>query len=990
MRPPAFFSLHTLNRFRPLLAGLLALGLGTAQAKTVRIIQADNLEMNKVDDQEIVVMSGERVELHIDDDVVVASRVEFNRTRRTLTLIGQGRYDAKDSKGNEQHLVGENLVVNLGSQALTGEDVIISDAEIYIRGEAIERVPGRLSAQNSYFTPCARCGRTPNDYAFRAKRLLLYPGDRIIAYQATVLLADTPVLYLPVVALPLNEAARQPKFSYASDDPDGRTIKADLPFALGSNVLGTTLVRYYQNRAHHYGFGTDFTVYAPTPYIDKINGYFLGLPKPITADPKDDELAYDLDYTFGVKGRFDLENTASGLSYTLAAVHREIDLTATDPSKGVTFVNGTADVTYTGVPRVSNVKVNVTVADRRGPEPTTALSTVLKKPEVTIDPDVFRYTYRSGSTLSADFKVSVGNYMAASNPLNRTVSRAGPNFATWRLQEEHRIAFNARPWAEADFTAYNNFVGKYYLSGQRVVDLDTGFILSQTFGVRDPSLPSVTTYNSYGTPITPPSSLGNWTFGFKYLRREGVSPFAFDRIDSKRISAPINLGVNLTPASGVSFKISQDYDLTLPADGQDPATFAVSVAREPLQLNLDIKHDFFLSQLESITASGSYGAQAARGLNVSFSGGYAYQSGPSLLTTTVKAIGGVRTNNVGLSVTTDLQKREIQSVTVTGNAVRSRDAVLNPVTLSASETINLQTPRAEGNYTVTWRNLTFNSTHSFTLPRGALAAQVAQNAAQNKGAPDLTTAYNPDTLYFSVGNVAGSSYSTYGSSYTSGYSSGNYSSASSNWYNWQQPAPGALAWNLKYGGPYDLSTQTWTKPALTLSLTATRPAQRLSAQVSLAMPGSQQPINPYVQSANLGGDWQFGRRAAVSGIASYSRSQNYDGSALQETLNLQPLAFNFAFGPHERPDAYLTATFRQSITWKNGIRTDTTPFRPILLLTVDRCCWAFQAEVNPIDKRFRVGFVLPGAGQVSAFENTTTGNSFPLFSLSGLSNLGQR
>lgn len=966
-----------------LLAGVLLLGLGSAQARTVRIIQADNLEMNKVDDQEIVVISGERVELHIDDDVVVASRVEFNRTRRTLTLIGNGRYDAIDSQGHEQHMVGDNLVVNLGSQALTGEDVIISDSELQIRGEAIERVPGRLSAQNSYFTPCARCGRTPNDYAFRAKRLLLYPGDRLIGYQATLLLADTPVLYLPVIALPLNEAARQPKFSYASDETDGRTIKADLPFAAGSNILGTTLLRYYQNRQSHYGFGTDFTVYAPTPYIDRFNGYFLRQPKPITATVGDDESGYDLDYTFGVKGRFEIDNTVSGLSYTVAAVHREIDLTSTDPSKGVTFINGAADVTYTGVPRVGNVKVNVTVADRRGPEPTTELSTVLKRPEVTIDPDPFRYTYRSGSTLSADFRVTAGNYMAASNPLNRTVSRAGPNFSTWRLQEDQRLAYASRPWRGADFVAYNNFTGQYYLSGQRVVNLDTGFALTQTFGVRDPSLPYVTSYNAYGTAITAPPSLGNWTFGFKYLRREGVSPFRFDAISSKNISAPINLGVNLTPTSGVSFKLSQEYDLLLPADNQKPSDFAVNVAREPLQLSLDIQHDFFHSELEKVTASGSFGAQAARGLNFSFSGDYTRTSGPGLLTTTVKAIGGVRTNNVGVSLTTDLKKRELQSVTVTGNAVRTSDAVLNPVTLSASETVNLQNPHADGNYTVTWRRFTFNSTHSLTLPRGALAS-----------ASDKSAAYNPDNMYFSVGNVAGSSYSSYGSSYSYGGSYSNYSnsSVSTAWYNWQQLAPGALAWNLKYGGPYDLSTQSWTKPALTLSLTATRPAQRLSAQFSLAMPGSQQAINPYLQSASLGGDWQFGRRMAVSGVASYSRTQNqYGGSggAVSETLNLQPLAFNFAFGPHERPDAYLSATFKQTLTWQNGIRTDTTPFRPVLLLTVDRCCWAFQAEVNPIDKRFRVGFVLPGAGQVSAFENTTTGSSFPIFSLDGLSKVGQ-
>lgn len=942
------------TRRRLALAGLLAFAAPLAQARTVQIVRADSLELNTVDNQEIVVISGDKVELKIDDDVVTASRVEFNRSRRTLMLVGEGSYDAIDAQGKRQHLSGENLVVHLGSQSLSGEDVIVSDANLEIRGEAVERVPGHLNAQNGVFTSCARCGRTPNDYAVQAKRLLLYPGDRLIAYQATVLLAGTPVLYLPIVAVPLNEDDRQPKLSYSNDSVDGRVFKVDLPFAIGTQVLGTTLLRSYQNRPQHYGFGTDMTVYAPAAYIDRINIYALRLPKPLTVS---DGKGYDLDYTFGVKGRVPLEQTQDGLRYTFAAVRREIDLYASDPERGVTYVNGSADVTYTGLPRVNTVKVNVTVADRRGPAPTTALSTVLKTPEVSVDPDAWHYTTRRGSTLSADFKVTLGRYMAASNPLNRSVTRQGLNFSTWRLQEEHRLAFYARPWAGADAVAYTNFNGKYYLSGQRVVDLDSGVTLSQTFGLRDPSLPLGTSYNAYGTAITPPTSLGSWSVGLQYLRREGVSPFAFDRIDSKRISAPLKVSLNLTPTSGVQFRASQAYDLLLPADQQQPAEFSVNVSREPLQLNLNVQHDFFRSELESVTASGSYGAQATRGLNFAFSGSYTRLNGPGLLTTSVKAIGGVRTNNVGVSVTTDLKRREIQSVTVTGNAARTRDNVYSPLTLSASETIYLQRAHADGNYTLSWRQFTFNSTHSFTLPSGAAGLKLN----------------NPDTLYFSVGNVAGTLYGSYGYSY--GYGT---STASAPWSNWQRPSAASLAWNLKYGGPFDLRASRWTAPTLSLSLTASRPAQRISAQLTAAMPGSQQSAGPYLRAANLGGDWQFNPRVALSGIASYSRQDSQGG--VNETLSLQPLALHLAIGPSERPGAYLSATFRQTLSWHNGIRSDNVPFRPIVLLTVDRCCWAFQAEVNPIDRRFRVGIVLPGAGQISAFENTSAGNSFPLFS----------
>ena len=937
-----------------LLSGLLLLGLGSASARTIRIIQAERLELNTVDDQEIVVISGDRVELHIDNDVVIASRVEFNRSRRTLTLIGRGRYDAVDGKGAVQQLIGSDLVVNLGNQAVTGEDVILSDSDIEIRGEAVERIPGQLSAQNSYFTPCAKCGRTPDDYAFRAKRLLLYPGDRLIGYQATLLLAGVPVLYLPIVALPLNEPSRQPRLSYTNDPIDGRTFKADLPFAFSNNVLGTTYLRYYQNRSPSYGGGAQASLYAPLPGLDRVDVYGLADPNPVNPDGTF-TAGYAIDFSFAAKGHADLENAApGGLAYSVSALRQDIGLPANDPNKGVTSINAQADVTLINVRNVNNVKVNVTVADRRGPELTTALGAPLKKPEVTIDPDPYLVTYKNGSTLSADFKFTVGNYAAQSNPLSRAASLQGPNYATARLQEEHRLAYAARPWANADLSAVNNFTGRYYLSGQRVVDLEVGATLTQTFGLRPASASEYTpTYNAYGTPLNLPTSAGSFTLGYKYLRREGVSPFAFDRIDSKRLSAPLGAALNLTPGSGVAVRLAQEYDLILPADQQQPANLSVSVAQEPLQLSLDVKHDFVEGNLESVTASGSFGASAARGLNFSFAGSYTRLGGPDTLTTTVKAIGGVRTNTFGVSLVQDLKLRELRSVTVSAAAVASRDAVINPLTFNMSETLNLLSPHLDGSYSVNWRNYALTSTHSFTLPAGDVPTTNLQ-----PGYP----VYNSDNLYFSVGNVPGG-----------GQAYGQYGQGS-------DPASSSLTWNLQYGGPYDLAKTQWTRPALTAALSASRPAQRISAQASVALPGSLQQDAPYLQSASLTGDWSFGRRVAVSGLASYTRTPpNGPNQPLSETLNLQPLAFNFTFGHAERPDASLSATFQQTLTWVNGVRTDTTPLQPVLLLTVDRCCWAFQAEINPLAKRFRIGLVVPGAGGLSAFENTAGVSRFPIF-----------
>ena len=49
------------------------------------------------------------------------------------------------------------------------------------------------------------------------------------------------------------------------------------------------------------------------------------------------------------------------------------------------------------------------------------------------------------------------------------------------------------------------------------------------------------------------------------------------------------------------------------------------------------------------------------------------------------------------------------------------------------------------------------------------------------------------------------------------------------------------------------------------------------------------------------------------------------------------------------------------------------------MLTVDRCCWAFQIEINPLDGRYGLSLSLPGGDtSVPAFSATAGGISVPL------------
>ncbi|WP_424950443.1 hypothetical protein [Deinococcus sp.] len=908
--------------------GVLALVsglLGVAEARTVKIISADRLELRKVagtlqpdgttaQDQEIVVISGEKVELHLDDDVILATRVEYNRTRRTLTLVGLGEYDSVQN-GSVQVLKGSGLVVDLGQGALTGADVIISDSDLEIRGEAVSRLPGQVSASNSYFTPCAKCGRTPNDYAFRAKDVTLYPGDRLVAYSATLLLAGAPVLFLPVVVLPLQDQSRQPSLNIGQDAIDGFTVQAALPFVIGSNTLGTTLLRFYQNRTPAVGFGVDLHSYTPLYGVDKIDLYALASPRPSVSftdsagtryvSPGDNE--YNLN--FSVRGKFGLYGSKDGVSYTFSAVRTDIGRYDTDPLRGVTDLSGTASADFESV-EFGTVGVGLNLQDRIGPEPTVALANVLRR-EVVIDPGAYRL-----GNLSADFRVSLGQYTAASNPLSRSAQLQGPNFSTARLEESHVITFSAKPWADAVFTVNNTFTGRYYLTGARVVNLLASASLSQTFSVTN-----------------------TVRLNYVYTRQEGTSPFAFDAVYTRPPSGILSGDVSVTPNPGLTFTVSQAYDYAQPPLSQPPAHFGVSVQKDPVSFNLGLDPNFFTGQLESATLDALVGQD--RPLLLGLRGNYTRTGGPGTFSLSADAVGGPRSNTFGVTLNYDPRSLSLSSLNLRASALTTQDSVVNPVSFSATETINFQTsipstsdPTApplvtqtsslSGQATLNAGGLIFTATHALSLPNG------------NPGS---------DTVYFGVGSQAGAN----------------------------------LNWNLRYGGTYDLSRLGFPKPTVTGTLTATRAGQRLSAQASLNVPGLDQVITEF-GNASVAGSYDLGR-AFLSGGAYYSRSRVGTGTAAQsvtDTLQFQPLTLTVGLGDGPKPGAYLSAILRQTLTWQDGVLQPPGRVLPILLLTVDRCCWAFQIEINPLDGRYRLGISLPGQDALPALDVTSSGLSVPL------------
>src|SRR5690606_18752186 len=90
------------------------------------------------------------------------------------------------------------------------------------------------------------CGQELEDYAFEADRLEIYPGDRLVAYDVTVLIRGAAVMALPIMVLPIGPQDRQPRIEYATGTATERArISLNWPYVAGPDAYGDVGLRYY-------------------------------------------------------------------------------------------------------------------------------------------------------------------------------------------------------------------------------------------------------------------------------------------------------------------------------------------------------------------------------------------------------------------------------------------------------------------------------------------------------------------------------------------------------------------------------------------------------------------------------------------------------------------------------------------------------------------------------------------------------------------------
>ena len=151
------------------------------------------------------------------------------------------------------NVTGMKIRYNYGSQFGFMRDVKGKCGNDFISGKNVHFEEGKVTAYDASSTSCPAKG-TP-DHRITARKLVIWPGEKMIAYDAKIWIKNFVIYSTPRYSRSLKDDETEfPSIGY--EDPDGYFIKQRLNYALSDNITAYTDLTYY-TRA---GFKPDFGI----------------------------------------------------------------------------------------------------------------------------------------------------------------------------------------------------------------------------------------------------------------------------------------------------------------------------------------------------------------------------------------------------------------------------------------------------------------------------------------------------------------------------------------------------------------------------------------------------------------------------------------------------------------------------------------------------------------------------------------------------------
>jgi lipopolysaccharide assembly outer membrane protein LptD (OstA) len=209
-------------------------------------IAAENLDASGV----LATASG-NVQISYGATTIYCDQAQYDPTTRDVIATGNVRIYREG-----QLVTAERAVYNLETKDISGASVHGEAMPFMFGSNSFQNIPGTSGylVKESLFTTSDSANP---DWSLRARRVRIYPNDRVILYDAKLYVGNTPVMWFPFVYQPLNRKNAftiTPGFRSAW----GPYLLSNYTFPISDQVGGTLRLDYLGRRGPAVGLGTEW------------------------------------------------------------------------------------------------------------------------------------------------------------------------------------------------------------------------------------------------------------------------------------------------------------------------------------------------------------------------------------------------------------------------------------------------------------------------------------------------------------------------------------------------------------------------------------------------------------------------------------------------------------------------------------------------------------------------------------------------------------
>jgi len=213
-------------------------------------LTAEFITYEKVDEEDLIIAK-DGVQLKYQDIEIKADYLKINLTTHLLFASGEVLFKQDETETNCEELTynwkTKKIILLRLRGGLTGEGI---KGKLYYQGEKMENFPETVEITEGSFTTCEL--EEPH-YHIVAKKMTIYPKDKIIARNISWYEGKTKIITLPYFLIFLDRKTQQPILpKIGQNSKDGWFIKTNFNYYIDEKSYGTFYIDWLEKK----GIGT--------------------------------------------------------------------------------------------------------------------------------------------------------------------------------------------------------------------------------------------------------------------------------------------------------------------------------------------------------------------------------------------------------------------------------------------------------------------------------------------------------------------------------------------------------------------------------------------------------------------------------------------------------------------------------------------------------------------------------------------------------------